>query len=101
MVFYAASRARNRRAPLTGALKLDIVFRLPPPKTVKRSGWHYFRPDLDNLEKGTMDAMTRAGIWNDDGQVALKTTRKVYSVNPGADITISEVEPFQGEHYGL
>lgn len=30
---------------------------------------HAERPDADNLLKSLLDAMTRAGVWEDDGQV--------------------------------
>ena len=30
---------------------------------------HATRPDADNLVKSLLDAMTRAGVWEDDGQV--------------------------------
>lgn len=45
-------------------------------KRCKKEDWKITRPDLDNLEKGLLDVMTKAGFWEDDSQVVLKTTSK-------------------------
>ena len=67
--------------PLTGAVVLDVTFRLPRPKghygtgrnasTLKDSApWFPAgRPDLDKLLRSTFDALGEAGVWGDDAQV--------------------------------
>jgi Holliday junction resolvase RusA-like endonuclease len=37
------------------------------------------KPDLDNLVKATMDAMTEAGVWLDDKQVVIFEVAKTYT----------------------
>lgn len=37
---------------------------------------HFERPDADNLVKSLLDSMTRAGVWEDDGQVHDLRVRK-------------------------
>lgn len=34
------------------------------------SGWHTAKPDYDNVSKPFIDALTAAGLWADDAQVA-------------------------------
>ena len=39
---------------------------------------HTGKPDLDNLEKAVLDAITRSKLWKDDKQVSHKNTMKRY-----------------------
>ena len=53
--------AEHRTAPpLAGAVAVDIEAHMPDRR----------RRDLDNLLKGLLDALTHAGLWLDDSQVA-------------------------------
>ena len=36
------------------------------------------RPDIDNLVKGLLDAITKAGIWDDDAQAQIIEASKMY-----------------------
>lgn len=88
-----------------GPLEVTIVFRLARPKAHygTRAGQPYLKPtapvhvdrmpDLDKLERATLDALTSAGVWGDDGQVARLSTEKVYADPglPGADIWITPI----------
>ena len=49
------------------------------------------RPDIDNLAKMMLDAMTRAGYWEDDNQVASLLVAKCTYANPSDDIIIVRV----------
>ena len=40
---------------------------------------HSKKPDLDNLIKATLDAMTQAGAWRDDSQVSTIRASKQYA----------------------
>jgi len=79
--------------PLAGPLALNITFRFPIPDSHKLTipGDRYFpkgRHDLDNLAKMVMDAMTKAGWWEDDGQVALLRTEKLYDHLPSITVRV-------------
>lgn len=80
-------------------LRVDLHFYLPRPKghygTGRNAGVlkasaptnHTKRPDIDNLRKLVMDAMT--GIfWRDDSLVCEGTTKKTYSDRPRTEIYI-------------
>lgn len=87
---------------LGGPLEVTIEFRLPRP------GYHYGtgrnsnqlkptaptyvdkKPDLDKVERSTLDALTEAGVFRDDAQVAVFPTSKVYANGaPGAWIRVT------------
>jgi Holliday junction resolvase RusA-like endonuclease len=51
---------------------------------------HTIRPDLDNLAKPVLDALTDSGVfWKDDGAVCELHLGKRYAQDPGVLITIS------------
>lgn len=82
---------------LSGALRLNLVFCLPIPKSIskkKRESLHYVtkKPDTDNLVKAVMDAINNVGLWEDDSQVAILEASKIYSEEPKCIITIQEMQ---------
>lgn len=92
----------HRGQVLTGPLRLDLEFRLPRPKAhYLKAGLrhdapthHTGRPDTDNLTKMVMDALSEAGVWADDCQVAQQETSKEYALTPdrvGCQITITKL----------
>lgn len=71
--------------------RVSIVFYLPRPKSLAKSiRYHTKKPDIDNLIKSTLDAMTQAAIWPDDSCVVEILARKEYcdDQDPGALINI-------------
>ena len=62
----------------TGPLRLEVEFFLPRSKAHKHDDYVAVKPDLDNLLKSTMDALTNAGVWHDDAQVAAIVSTKRY-----------------------
>lgn len=80
-------------APMTGAVVLEVVFRLPRPKghygTGRNAGllkpsapWFPAgRPDLDKLLRSTFDALGEAGVWGDDAQVTTVAASKDYATD--------------------
>lgn len=82
-------------------IHLEMVFHMPRPKShfvsnnmakgLKNDSTdlHTSRPDLDNLEKAVMDAMTDYGVWQDDSFVCSKRSVKIYADNEvGMSVTI-------------
>lgn len=61
----------------SGALKVELVFYMRRPKTVKRK-YPSVKPDLDNLIKGCCDAANGI-LWNDDAQIVTMTVSKYYA----------------------
>lgn len=77
--------------PLDGPLKVTLMFYLNVPKSVKDGQPHTKRPDVDNLGKGALDALT--GIcWHDDSQICLLVIEKAYAVceSTGVSVEIKE-----------
>lgn len=76
--------------------RLSVVIEcveLPPKSDSKKErqarlegGWP--RGDVDNLAKSVLDAMTAAGIWQDDSQVVELTCRKGYGSADGVSVRV-------------
>jgi Holliday junction resolvase RusA-like endonuclease len=83
--------------PLEGPLELVVGWAYPwrksEPKKNRVDGfkWCDTRPDVDNLAKMLLDAMTTAGFWNDDSQIASLCFEKTWSDKPGIKIIIGEL----------
>jgi len=94
-----ASMVRDNVKSITVPVRLACIFYFPRPKKhylkgMLRTGCPYYhpqKPDLDNLEKAVMDALTNYGIWRDDAQVVCKYGESRWSgatVRCGASINI-------------
>lgn len=73
---------------------LDVLWMFPYPKRAKKhlygeDRWKITRPDTDNLNKLLKDVMTDMGFWKDDALISLERIWKVYSDEPGINITIN------------
>lgn len=65
---------------LAGRLVVEL-FACPPDRRAR---------DLDNILKATLDALTHAGVWNDDSQIDLLTVQRGQVVKGGGVlVTIS------------
>ena len=76
--------------PLEGAISVSMSFSMPRPKSHYRSGHyshllknnapklHVSKPDIDNVIKFYLDAMTGA-FWRDDANVCMIEASKVYA----------------------
>jgi len=80
-------------------LSLCVTFTVQKPKSAPKTRRTYplRKPDLDKLIRSTMDALTDAGVWEDDARVTLITASKCFPgegsralQTPGARITIEE-----------
>lgn len=97
LVYTETLKLKNSlKIKLSGALELNLIFCMPIPKSIskkKRAELHYVikKPDLDNLSKAVMDAINNVGIWEDDSQVSVLNTRKIYSEEPRCLIEIKEI----------
>ena len=51
------------------------------------------KPDIDKLQRSTLDALGEAGVWRDDSQVVDIRAWKSYADNetPGAVITVASM----------
>jgi Holliday junction resolvase RusA-like endonuclease len=84
------------KEPLAGPIAVDLIFRLPRPKShFNRHGlkpgkpyYHTAKPDRDNLDKAVLDALTKVGMWHDDAQVCRGSIAKAYGPVPGVHVTI-------------
>ena len=83
----------------SGPVKVDVVFYVPRPPSVKRTGknareFPIVPPDLDKLCRGMLDGIGQSEIiWGDDSQVITLVASKLYADDrdPGATVTITEI----------
>ena len=101
----AAVKAAWRQAKeesFSGHLRLNLQFMIPRPKghlttrgalTKSAPRHHIGKPDIDNLCKAVMDALTNASAYGDDCQIVELRVGKVW-VNElgGCMITLSEID---------
>lgn len=88
----------------SGPITMSCNFILPRPaghydpignlrSQYRDSTYCYVKPDLDNLLKAVMDAISESGLWHDDSQVQIITTSKHYphatSIQTGVGLVIS------------
>ena len=62
--------------PLKGALEVKISFEVKRPKTTRLDTP---KPDLDNYLKAAWDALTVAGLWEDDYQITVVKADKKWA----------------------
>lgn len=100
-VKYAALEVHDMfTAALTGPVSLEVVFSLTRPKSApRRVTLPATTPDLSKLIRSTEDALTDAGVWEDDSRVVRCVASKVFAGSdspdalpvPGAVIRIQQV----------
>lgn len=98
-VFALLAKPHRPEKPLTGPLRVDLLFVLPIPSSwpardkaaaVSGARWPISRPDRDNYEKLALDAMS--GIfYEDDSQVCAGETRKIYGLDPRTEVRITPI----------
>lgn len=85
--FAKAASAHRPAAPLKGALKIDLIFTIKKPKSVKRKH-PCVRPDVDNFQKAILDSLK--AFWIDDGQIVEVHAVKEYGDESGITVCIQE-----------
>lgn len=92
--------AHKPEKPLCGPVRLVFTAYMPiPASTSKRRRaamqegkiGHTVKPDVDNLAKQLLDAMTRLRFWDDDRQIVELTCRKRYAEEPRWEICVQQV----------
>ena len=84
---------------VSGPVEVDVTFYLERPATISREKRPFpiKPPDLDKLVR-SLDALTDAGVWEDDGQMVKLTAAKCYADTrePGANIKITPIVVGEG-----
>ena len=65
---------------LSGPISVEMIFTVPKPKSAPktRRTWPDRKPDLSKLVRSTEDALTDAGVWEDDARVVQLLAGKRY-----------------------
>ncbi len=90
------------RIPRPGCVRVDVLLCVARPLVERGPRWpegRYSvtaRPDVDNVAKLVMDAGTKAGLWEDDTQVAGLLVVRMRCAKGEEPSTTIEVEPMAG-----
>ena len=85
--------------PLAGPFSVEIAFCMKRPKSHFRANGDLKetaptfvskKPDIDNMAKAVLDALTQAGVWRDDAEVSVLGCIKKFGLPVGAIITINQ-----------
>jgi Holliday junction resolvase RusA-like endonuclease len=76
--------------PMDGPLAVTIEFRFPLPASDPHRTRHTTKPDIDKLERATLDALKAGGLIKDDARVFQVVKTKTYARGEpvGADILV-------------
>lgn len=94
------SLERHCNGAIPGTIEVRMTFTIPKPKSAPKRyrTWPDRKPDLSKLVRSTEDALTDAGVWEDDARIVRCVASKVYpgegtdALNtPGAVIHIKQV----------
>lgn len=96
-VALAGERAMDGRAPLTGAIAVEVIAWFPIPQSWSKkrklaARFHTGRPDADNILKAIGDGLNGV-IWADDSQIAEVSIHKRYAGRPCVAVTVREISP--------
>lgn len=89
---------RNREV-LEGYLKVDIIAVFQPPKSTSKKNYDKMlkgeilpakKPDIDNIAKVVLDALSQLA-YKDDNQVVSLNMQKIYGVREKLIVTIEEL----------
>jgi len=95
-VLTAALKPFTPPVPFDCPLRVTCCWKFKASKTHPAGTWKTTRPDIDNLQKALYDVMTRLGYWKDDSLICCEIVSKMYSDQPGIDISI---DPCRSERY--
>jgi Holliday junction resolvase RusA-like endonuclease len=77
---------------MLGPVHVEVVFCFDKPKSApkRRRTWPITRTsgDVDKLQRSTFDALTDAGVYQDDSQVIDVHARKVFTDDPDAPLHV-------------
>jgi Holliday junction resolvase RusA-like endonuclease len=99
LVKEAAKQAMGSSPPIEGPVRFYCTIRLPVPKSYPKkrleaclngSEWPTKKPDWDNVAKSVADAMNDV-VFLDDTQIVIARIVKVYSADPGVEVTVKEI----------
>ena len=89
--FRAQAAVYKPQTPISGAIKLTLIFASIKPKSKPKKVKHWItRPDLDNYIKLVEDAMNKI-FWIDDSQIVEIQATKIYSDNCYTEVKIEEL----------
>jgi len=87
-----ANMNRVEGCPFEGAIRLELVFLMPIPKSLPKRDPAFMlkKPDLDKMTRSIKDALSGV-LYIDDKQVVHTDVKKMYCEAPGVMVRISHL----------
>lgn len=82
--------SQGPRGTLTGPVFVTLHYTMPTKQKGRHGRPHTIRPDVDNLAKLTMDAISRLGWWVDDCQVCSLVAVKKWGESGGVRVIVRD-----------
>ena len=73
-------------------VKVDVLFVFKAKRKSEIGNFKSSKGDIDNYLKAALDALTDAGMWNDDSQVVQVSAAKMFGITPYMEISIQPVD---------
>ena len=73
-------------------VKVDVLFVFKAKRKSEIGNFKSSKGDIDNYLKAALDALTDAGMWNDDSQVVQVSAAKMFGATPYMEISITPVD---------
>lgn len=77
--------------PLTGPIRMTVVWGFLAKGKHQNGDWHTSKPDLDNAQKALQDVMTELGFWKDDSCISNLQVMKIWTWHPGISVILEEI----------
>lgn len=91
-VFHEALAIMGRESmsvpAIPGPVRVTMMFTLARPKSAKPGAVPSKKPDLSKLVRSTEDALTKAGVYEDDARIVWCESTKTYPFNAGDPATL-------------
>lgn len=93
----AQAIAHRPEKPFQQCASVDLIFYMPIPTSMRKRDLecaraeelpHTKKPDSDNLEKAVWDALNGV-FWRDDAIIWASSKKKVYSMNPRIEVSMT------------
>lgn len=85
-ILEACAREQWYDKPLDCALRVEVIFHIPRPKSVKRK-YPCTKPDMDNLEKPFYDSLESV-LFTNDSRIVDKRVLKQYSIEGRIELKV-------------
>lgn len=91
-IHVCVEREIKKIGAIEGPVRLELLFSFEAKTRASMNQWRTKKPDIDNLAKAVMDALTDAGAWQDDSQVVCMHCAKVMGAASFVNVKVAPLD---------